>query len=60
MIETKREDLVKVTTGGRITIPIKMRRKESIEKGDYVWVKIQKPSFEGPEEKTDEEVKKQR
>jgi len=45
------KDLVKVTTGGRITIPVKTRKKENIEKGDYVWVQVEKPSFEGPKEK---------
>ena len=51
---------MKVTTGGRVTIPIKTRKNEGIEKGDYVWVIAEKPSFEGPKEKTDEEGEKQK
>lgn len=60
MTEIKLEDLVKLTTGGRITIPIKMRRKEGIEKGDYVWVIIQKPSFEARKDKIGKKGEKQK
>lgn len=56
MIEIKLKNLVKVTTGGRITIPVKTRKKENIEKGDYVWILVEKPSFEGPKEKTEKEA----
>lgn len=60
MTKIKTRKLVKVTTGGRVTIPIKTRKNEGIEKGDYVWVIAEKPSFEGPKEKTDEEGEKQK
>ena len=56
MTKTKGEDLVKVTTGGRITIPVQTRKKENIEKGDYVWILVKKPSFERLKEKTDQEA----
>lgn len=60
MAKAKLEYLAKVTTGGRITIPVKTRKEKGIEKGDFVWIRIQKPSFEGSKEKTDEEAEKRK
>jgi len=52
--------LSKVTTGGRITIPKKVRKKQNIEKGDYVWILVEKPSFDGPGKKSGEEEKEEK